>query len=86
MWCLVFVFFEHDVDALECVDECPLPASIGWDLAAHFSKCYHFSALGFDDSVDAAFLGAWNYKDAILSKYPNWRGDWITHVPEVSVI
>ena len=41
---------------------------------------------GFNSSVDAAFLGAWNYKDAILSKYPNFRGDWITHVPEVSVI
>tara|TARA_Y100001954_G_C15515874_1_gene456839 strand:- start:111 stop:644 length:534 start_codon:yes stop_codon:yes gene_type:complete len=42
--------------------------------------------VGFDDSVDAAFLGAWNYKDAILTKYSDFKGSWITHVPEVSVI
>ena len=42
--------------------------------------------VGFDDSVDAVFLGAWNYKDAILTKYSDFKGSWITHVPEVSVI
>ena len=42
--------------------------------------------VGFDHSVDAAFLGAWNYRDAILTKYSDFKGSWITHVPEVSVI
>ena len=38
---------------------------------------------GFNESVDCAFLGAWNYKEAILNKHPDFSGRWITHVPEV---
>lgn len=41
---------------------------------------------GFDESVDFAFLGAWNYSDAILDKHPDFKGSWITHVPEVRII
>jgi len=41
---------------------------------------------GFDNSVDFAFLGAWNYTDAIIAKHPNFSGSWLTHVPEVRTL
>ena len=44
---------------------------------------------GFDDSVDVAYLGAWNYKEEILKKEVNFidrGGYFITHVPMVQVI
>ena len=43
---------------------------------------------GFDDSVDYAFLGAWNYLEEITKKERKFLkrgGQFITHVPEVSV-
>jgi methylation protein EvaC len=44
---------------------------------------------GFDDSVDVAFLGAWNFKDVILEKeseFINRGGQFIVHVPRVEII
>ena len=44
---------------------------------------------GFDDSVDYAFLGAWNFKDEISkkeSKFLDRGGKFITHVPTVKII
>ena len=44
---------------------------------------------GFDDSVDYAFLGAWNYLDEITKKESEFLrrgGQFITHVPEVRVL
>ena len=44
--------------------------------------------IGFNDSVDYAFLGAWNFKKEILSKekkYIQRGGKFITHVPKVKV-
>ena len=41
---------------------------------------------GFDDSVDYAFLGAWNYLEEITKKESEFLrrgGQFITHVPEV---
>jgi len=45
--------------------------------------------VGMDDSVDYAFLGAWNFKDEIVKKETAFRkrgGKFITHVPMVRVI
>ena len=45
--------------------------------------------IGFDSSVDYAFLGAWNFKKEILKKeklYLNRGGKFITHVPKVKVL
>ena len=45
--------------------------------------------VGFDNSVDVAFLGAWNYEKEILNKEENFLkrgGKFITHVPIVRVI
>ena len=44
---------------------------------------------GFDDEVDVAFLGAWNFEKEIREKesdYEKSGGLWITHVPEVRVL
>ena len=44
---------------------------------------------GFDESVDVAFLGAWNFKDVIANKETKFiknGGKFITHVPEVRII
>jgi methylation protein EvaC len=44
---------------------------------------------GFNETVDYAFLGAWNFAAEILKKevrYINRGGKFITHVPEVHVI
>jgi methylation protein EvaC len=41
---------------------------------------------GFDESVDVAYLGAWNFKDVIMNKevkFTKRGGKFITHVPEV---
>ena len=41
---------------------------------------------GFNDSVDVAFLGAWNFEDEILSKESNFiesGGLFVSHVPQV---
>ena len=40
----------------------------------------------FDESVDLAYLGAWNFKDVIMNKETDFTqrgGKFITHVPEV---
>jgi methylation protein EvaC len=39
-----------------------------------------------NDTVDVAFLGAWNFKDKIIER--NWGKHylWVTHVPEVQII
>ena len=45
--------------------------------------------IGFNSSVDYAFLGAWNFKKEILKKeklYLNRGGKFITHVPKVKVL
>jgi methylation protein EvaC len=44
---------------------------------------------GFNDDVDYAFLGAWNFKKEIIKKEKNFiknGGKFITHVPNVKVI
>ena len=44
--------------------------------------------IGFNDSVDYAFLGAWNFKKEILNKEKKFikrGGKFITHVPEVKI-
>ena len=44
---------------------------------------------GFDDTVDVAFLGAWNYKKEILTKEEGFLrngGRFITHIPRVRII
>jgi len=44
---------------------------------------------GFDDSVDYAFLGAWNYLDEITKKESEFLrrgGQFITHVPEARIL
>ena len=44
---------------------------------------------GFDESVDYAFLGAWNFKKEILkkeSKFIKRGGRFITHVPKVKIL
>jgi len=41
---------------------------------------------GFDESVDVAYLGAWNFKDVIMNKETEFTqrgGKFITHVPQV---
>ena len=41
---------------------------------------------GFDESVDIAYLGAWNFKNVIMNKeveFTKRGGKFITHVPEV---
>ena len=45
--------------------------------------------IGFDDSVDYAFLGAWNFKKEIKAKEKNFisrGGKFIIHVPKVKII
>ena len=42
-----------------------------------------------DDTVDYAFLGAWNFKKEIFKKEKNFLrrgGRFITHVPKVMVL
>ena len=44
---------------------------------------------GFDESVDVAFLGAWNFKKEILNKEADFikrGGIFVTHVPNVAEI
>ncbi len=44
---------------------------------------------GFDDSVDYAFLGAWNFAKEIIKKeqlYVDRGGKFITHVPSVRLV
>ena len=44
--------------------------------------------IGFNESVDYAFLGAWNFKREILNKEKKFikrGGKFITHVPEVKI-
>ena len=44
---------------------------------------------GFNDTVDYAFLGAWNFKKEILNKEKKFiknGGKFITHVPDVMII
>jgi len=44
---------------------------------------------GFNESVDYAYLGAWNFKKEIMSKekeYLKRGGRFITHVPQVKII
>ena len=43
---------------------------------------------GFDESVDIAYLGAWNFKDVIMNKeieFIQRGGKFITHVPQVMI-
>jgi methylation protein EvaC len=43
---------------------------------------------GFDETVDVAYLGAWNFRTEIMNKetsYLTRGGKFITHVPEVMV-
>ena len=44
---------------------------------------------GFNESVDFAYLGAWNFKKEIMKKqkkYVKRGGKFITHVPQVKII
>ena len=44
---------------------------------------------GFDETVDVAFLGAWNFSREICKKEKNFLdrgGKFITHVPKVSIV
>ena len=40
----------------------------------------------FDDSIDFAFLGAWNFIEEIKKKEQNFSGRFFTHVPTVRVV
>ena len=43
---------------------------------------------GFNESVDYAYLGAWNFKKEIMNKekgYLKRGGRFITHVPKVKI-
>ena len=45
--------------------------------------------IGFNESIDYAFLGAWNFKREILNKekkYIKRGGKFITHVPKVKIL
>ena len=45
--------------------------------------------IGFNDTVDYAFLGAWNFKKEIIKKEKNYiknGGKFITHVPFVKIL
>ena len=45
--------------------------------------------IGFNESIDYAFLGAWNFKREILNKEKKFikrGGKFITHVPEVKIL
>ena len=45
--------------------------------------------IGFNESVDIAYLGAWNFKKEIMKKEREFRkrgGKFITHVPQVKII
>ena len=45
--------------------------------------------VGINNSVDFAFLGAWNFKKEILKKEKNYikrGGKFITHVPKIKII
>ena len=41
---------------------------------------------GFNESVDFAFLGAWNFAQEIKNKEKDFKGKFITHVPAVRLI
>tara|TARA_Y100000296_G_scaffold30530_1_gene35501 strand:- start:91 stop:1014 length:924 start_codon:yes stop_codon:yes gene_type:complete len=41
---------------------------------------------GFDDTVDFAFLGAWNFAEEIKNKEKDFAGKFFTHVPVVRFI
>ena len=44
---------------------------------------------GLNESVDYAYLGAWNFKKEIINKekeYLKRGGRFITHVPQVKII
>jgi methylation protein EvaC len=48
-----------------------------------------YSDKKFDESVDVAFLGAWNFREEIINKESNFikrGGIFVTHVPEVKII
>ncbi len=42
--------------------------------------------MGFDNTVDFAFLGAWNFADEIKDKEKDFKGRFITHVPIVRIL
>ena len=45
--------------------------------------------VGFNDSVDYAFLGAWNFREEICAKETRFLkrgGKFITHVPLVNIL
>ena len=41
---------------------------------------------GFNDSVDFAYLGAWNFAEEIKKKESSFTGKFITHVPTVRLL
>ena len=41
---------------------------------------------GFNNSVDFAFLGAWNFAQEIKNKEEDFNGRFITHVPTVKLL
>ena len=41
---------------------------------------------GFDNSVDFAFLGAWNFAEEIKKKEIYFKGRFFTHVPSVGFV
>ena len=41
---------------------------------------------GIDNTVDFAYLGAWNFAEEIKKKEKNFYGKFITHVPTVRIL
>ena len=41
---------------------------------------------GFNNSVDYAFLGAWNFAQEIRNKEKDFKGKFITHIPIVRLV
>jgi methylation protein EvaC len=40
---------------------------------------------GFNNSIDIAFLGAWNFAEEIRKKEKNFKGKFLTHVPSIRI-
>ena len=41
---------------------------------------------GFNNTIDFAFLGAWNFAQEIKNKEQDFKGRFITHVPKVRFV
>ena len=81
---VVFNYCDIGPDLVEYITD-TTPEKIGkLSPGKHIPICHEKEHL--DDTVDVAFLGAWNFKDRIMDKHSDKDYLWVTHVPEVQVI